>query len=181
MPPFSPGLIRALFDRRGGPRRHDSAVLGSPPSTGSSVQASWRTARGDTGFGKTDRSVGGIGLAPMARVRLTFRWLSPVGRPYSSSLLCFLYCFDDDSRKRLKTVDSVPQRRCPGLRRLGGQAAGAAQRPMAVRIGYRETGLRRAEPAGGSRDPAKRVWIPQRDVAKRLELLPRRVGQGGKI
>ncbi len=112
----------------------------------------------------------------MARVRLTFRWLSPVRRPYSSSLLCFLYCFDDDSRKRLKTVDSVPQRRCPGLRRLGGQAAGAARRPMAVRIGYRETGLRRAEPAGGSRHPVKRVWIPRRDVAKRLELLPRRVG-----
>ncbi len=46
-----------------------------------------------------------------------------------------------------------------------------------TRIGWRKRSLQqRVKPAGGRRDPARRVWMPRRDFAERLDLMPRAVG-----
>ncbi len=106
---------------------------------------------------------------------------------HGASLLCVRYRDDEDTREHLKTVELVVQRRrrereadSPGPRKLGGQAAVAATRRVALRIGWRERDLRwRVKSAGGWWDPVRRVWILKRDVAERLDLLHRVVGGGG--
>lgn len=106
---------------------------------------------------------------------------------YGPNLLCVRYRYDEDTRERLKTVELVVQRRSrereaeyPGSRKLDGRAGSAARRRVALRIGWRETELRRrVKSAGGLWDPVRRVWMLPRDVAERLDLLNRVVGGGG--
>ena len=108
---------------------------------------------------------------------------------YGASLLRVRYRYDEDSREHLKTVELVVQRRsrereaeCLGSRTPGARAEGVATRRVALRIGWRERDVqRRVKSAGGRWDPVRRVWILQRDVAERLDLLPRVVGGGGQI
>ena len=101
---------------------------------------------------------------------------------YGASLLCVRYRYDEATRESLKTVELVVQRRsrvveCPESRTLGG--LGASSRRVALRIGWRERDLqRRVKSAGGRWEPARRVWMLRRDVAKRLDLLAR-VVEGG--
>ncbi len=106
---------------------------------------------------------------------------------FGPSLLYVRYRFDEDTREHLKTVEWVVQRRsqereadCLGSRTPGARAGGVAPRRVALRIGWREREVqRRVKSAGGRWDPVWRVWILRRDVAERLNLLPRVVGGGG--
>ncbi len=106
---------------------------------------------------------------------------------YGTNLLYVRYRYDEGTRERVKTVELVVQRRsrkteagCPASRQSGGQAAGAARRRVALRIGWRERDLRtRVKSAGGRWNPDRRVWILGREVAERLDLLHRVVGGGG--
>jgi hypothetical protein len=103
---------------------------------------------------------------------------------HGGTLLCVRYRYDENTREHLKTVELVIQRRPRereaegrGSRRSGGQAAVAATRNVALRIGWRERDLQgRVKSAGGWWDPVRRVWILRRDVAERLDLLGRVVG-----
>ncbi len=105
---------------------------------------------------------------------------------HGASLLCVRYRYDEDTCEHLKTVELVVQRRSregkaesPGARQSGGQAAVAASRRVALRIGWRERDLqRRVKSAGGWWDPVRRVWILKRDVAERLDLVHGAVGGG---
>ena len=105
---------------------------------------------------------------------------------HGASLVCVRYRYDEDTHERLKTVELVVQRRsrereteCPASRKVGGRAAVAAARAVALGIGLRERDLqRRVKSAGGRRDPVRRVWILKRNVAERLDLLHRVVGGG---
>ncbi len=93
------------------------------------------------------------------------------------------------TREHLKTVELVIQgcsregeTESPGLRQSGNQAAVAASRRVALRIGWRERDLqRRVKSAGGWWDPVRRVWIVKRAVAERLDLLHRVIGGGVQI
>ncbi len=52
---------------------------------------------------------------------------------------------------------------------------------VALRVGWRERNVQqRVKSAGGRWDPDRGVWILGRDAAKRLELLDRVVGGGGR-
>ena len=92
---------------------------------------------------------------------------------YGPSLLCVRYRYDDDTRERLKTVELVVQRRSrereaeyPGSRKLDGRTGSAVRRRVALRIGWRETDLRRrVKFAGGRWDPVRRARMLPRDVA----------------
>ena len=106
---------------------------------------------------------------------------------YGASLLYLRYRYDEGTSERVKTVELVVQRRsgriepeCPPSRQVGGRAAGAAERHVALRIGWRERALQtRVKSAGGRWDPGSRVWFLRREVAERLELLDRVVGRDG--
>ena len=118
---------------------------------------------------------------------------------FGPSLLYVRYRYDEDRREHVKTVELVVQRRPREgeAGRLGSRAraarkpletgavnsrgaAGFATRPVALQIGWRERDLQqRVKSAGGRWDPARRVWLLRRDVAERLDLLPRVVGAGG--
>ncbi len=98
--------------------------------------------------------------------------------------------YDEASREHVKTVELVVQRRsregeanCLGARATGvrdGAAGGVAARRVALRIGWRERDLQqRVKSAGGRWDPARGVWMLRRDMAERLDLMPRVVGGGG--
>ena len=105
---------------------------------------------------------------------------------YGPNLLCVRYRYDEYTRERPKTVELVVQRRSPpretehsGRRKLNGRGGSAARRSVALRRGWREAELRwRVKSAGGRWDPARLVWMLQRDVAERLDLLNRIVGGG---
>ncbi len=74
----------------------------------------------------------------------------------------------------------MPGRLAPGSRSAR-SGAGTPWR-VAPRIGRRERDLQqRVKSAGGRWDPLRRVWMLRRDVAERLDLLPRVVGGGGRI
>ncbi len=84
-------------------------------------------------------------------------------------------------------AEAGPERH-PGARTSDARAPGArsarsgADTPwrVAPRIGRREKDLQqRVKSAGGRWDPVRRVWMLRRDVAERLDLLPRVVGGGG--
>ncbi len=114
---------------------------------------------------------------------------------FGPSLLYVRYRYDEARREHVKTVELVVQRRsregeaeCAGARMSGARAPGARSarsgagtpRRVALRIGRRERDLQqRVKSAGGRRDPVRRVWMLRRDVAERLDLLPRVVGGGG--
>ncbi len=106
---------------------------------------------------------------------------------HGASLLRVRYRYDEGTREHLKTVELVVQRRTrereadsPGPQKLDGQAAVAATRRVALRIGWRERDLQwRVKSAGGWWDPVRRVWILKRDVAERLDLRGRIVGGDG--
>ncbi len=106
---------------------------------------------------------------------------------FGPTLLCVRYRYDEESREHLKTVELVVDRHtregeseCTGSRTPGVPSGGAAARRVALRIGWQERDLqRRLKSAGGRWDPTRRVWMVQRDVAERLDLLPRMVGGGG--
>ena len=106
---------------------------------------------------------------------------------FGPSLLYVRYRYDEDSREHVKTVELVVQRRsregeaeCLGSRTAGARAGGVAARRAALKIGWRERDLQqRVKSAGGRWDPVRRVWMLRRDVAERLELMPRVVGGGG--
>ncbi len=106
---------------------------------------------------------------------------------YGTNLLYVRYRYDEGTRERVKTVELVVQRRSQktepdwlASRQLGGLAAGAAGRRVALRNGWRERDLRRrGRSAGGRWAPDRRVWILRRAVAERLDLLYRVVGGGG--
>ncbi len=187
MPSFSPGSTRAHLDRRGAPRRHGPTVVGFPPSTGSSVQASWKTARPDTGSeGPTTRSVASA-LAPIARFRLTYRWITQVGGlnldsnarypgpPGAESVIetasACTRVYYVSSTASTTTASSVR-----GLWSRSFGASGARSRASWL-AETRWSGPGRCATPGGcratSRDPTIWVWIPRRQVAERLELLPR--------
>ncbi len=95
--------------------------------------------------------------------------------------------YDEDPPERMKTLELVVQRRsrereaeCLGSRTPGARAGGVAARRAALRIGWQERDLQqRVKSAGGQWDPVGRVWFLRRDVAERLDLLPRVVGGGG--
>ncbi len=113
---------------------------------------------------------------------------------WAESALC-LPRYDEDRREHMKTVESVVRRRsregeaeCPGSLTSGARAHGArsaraggvATRRVAPRIGRRERDLQqRVRSAGGRWDPVRRVSTLRRDMAERLDLLPRVVGEGG--
>ncbi len=107
-------------------------------------------------------------------------------RRHGASLLCVRYRYDEDTREHLKTVELVVQRRrregeteSAGSRKLGGQAAVAVRRRVALRIGLRERDLQwRVKSAGGRWDPDRRLWFRERHAAERLDLLHRVVGGG---
>ena len=118
---------------------------------------------------------------------------------FGPSLLYVRYRYDEDRREHVKTVELVVQCRsreaeadCPGSRAPDARkpleagsanpsgAGGFANRRVALRIGWRERDLQqRVKSAGGQWDPVGRVWFLRRDVAERLDLLPRVVGGGG--
>ncbi len=100
---------------------------------------------------------------------------------HGASLLCVRYHYGEDTREHLKTVELAVQRRLreretdsPGPRRLGGQAAVAATRRVALQIGWRGV-----KSVGGWWDSVRRAWILKRDVAEPLDLLHRIAGGGG--
>ena len=69
---------------------------------------------------------------------------------------------------------------CLGSRTPGARTGDVATRRVALRIDWWERDVqRRVKSAGGRWDPVRRVWILRRDVAERLDLLPRAVGGGG--
>ena len=113
--------------------------------------------------------------------------LTRFGPPADVSGLCVWYRYDEDSRERLKTVELVVERRsqereadCPGSRTPGTRAGSVGARRVALRIGWQERDLQQQVNSGGSRwDPVRQVWILRREVAERLDLLPRVVGGGG--
>lgn len=96
---------------------------------------------------------------------------------FGPSLLCVRYRYDEDRREHLKTVELIVRRRArdgeaggSGARSPGG-VEGAANRKVALRIGWRERDLqRRVKSAGGRWDPVRRVWIVRPAAAERLEL-----------
>ncbi len=116
-------------------------------------------------------------------------------RRFGPSLLNVRYRYDEARREHVKTVELVVQRRsregeaeCSGSRTSGARAPGARSarsgrvttRRVALRIGRRERDLQqRVKSAGGRWDPVRRVWMLRRDVAERLDLLPRVVDGGG--
>ncbi len=108
-------------------------------------------------------------------------WMTRCG----PSSLCVQYRYDEHRREHLKTVALVVQRhfgngnRSPGSHPTGTQV-GVAARQVAPRIGWREREReQRVKSAGGRWDPDRRIWYLRRDVAERLDLLPRGVGGGG--
>ncbi len=137
-------------------------------------------------------------LSPRKPESLRFRLFGP-GLPaqetvleYSDGLLGVRYRYDEGSREHVKTVELVVQRRSregeaeclgsrtAGARTPGARAGGVAARRVALRIGWRERDLQqRVKSAGGRWDPVRRVWMLRRDVAERLDLMPRVVGGGG--
>ena len=69
---------------------------------------------------------------------------------------------------------------CLGSRTPGARAQDVATRGVALWIDWWERDAqRRVKSAGGRWDPVRRVWILRRDMAERLDLLPRVVGGGG--
>ena len=106
---------------------------------------------------------------------------------HGGSLLGVRYRYDQDARERLKAVELVVQGRPqepeadrPRPRKHDGEIADSTSWNVALRIGWREGELRwRVKCAGGRWDPVRRVWILNREVAERLDLLDRVVGGGG--
>ena len=78
-------------------------------------------------------------------------------RQHGSSLLRVRYRYDEEAREHLNTVELVVQRRrreseveCSGSRKPGSRSAADAGRSVALRVGWREKGLRwRVKSAGG--------------------------------
>jgi hypothetical protein len=94
---------------------------------------------------------------------------------YGRSLLCVRYRYDEATRERVKIVELIVRR---SSRRPA--TASPVSRRVFHRIGWRETALRRRVKATGGRwDPAARVSVVRRELAKRLGLLSRVVGRGG--
>ncbi len=114
---------------------------------------------------------------------------------FGPSLLYVRNRYDEARREHVKTVEIVVQPRSregeaewPGSRTSGARApvvrsarsGGVTTRRVALRIGRKERDLpKRVKSAGGRWDPVRRVWMLRRDVAERLDLLPRVVGGGG--
>ena len=105
---------------------------------------------------------------------------------YGGSLLFLGYRDDENHRERPKTAELIIRRharkreaRHPGSWKPIGQAGRVARLRVALRIGWRERGLRRRVSSGGGwRDRVWRIWTSRRDVTQHLNLLHWVVGGG---
>ena len=77
---------------------------------------------------------------------------------FGNALVCVRYRDDPARDRRLTTVElSVEERPLPG--------------PLAVRIGYEETALRKQARAGGGwRDGQRKLWLLPRAAVRKLKL-----------
>ena len=93
---------------------------------------------------------------------------------YEDRLLYVRYRYDEESRRRFKTVELIVDEVdwVPENRRAPGNAV--------VRVGWQELELRQTVKAAGGRwNPVKRVSELPHDLAQRLGLGDRIVGDGG--
>ena len=95
---------------------------------------------------------------------------------YGDRLLYVRYRYDEEIRRRFKTVELIVDEVdwVPKNRRAPGKAV------VGLRVGWQELELRQTVKAAGGRwNPVKRVWELRHDLAERLGLEDRIVGDGG--
>ncbi|MCP3998850.1 MAG: hypothetical protein GY722_27830 [bacterium] len=114
----------------------------------------------------------------MKRVRLSLKPGQPGTKGllarYGKSLVCVRYRYDERTKQRLKTVELIVDTANwrPAARHATGES------PVAVRVDWQETELRRkVKAAGGKWDPERRVWRLGRERVEDLGL-ERRIVEG---